>query len=45
MRGIDVEVDEFSSDDEETEEELQDRREKMRVEYRFKYGMGPEYGV
>ena len=45
LRGIDVEVDDFFPDDEGTKDELQERREWMRAEYRSKCGVGPEYGV
>ena len=45
LRGIDVDVDEFLSEDEGTEDDLQERREWMRAEYRSKCGVGPEYGV
>ena len=44
-RGIDVGVNDSSSDEELTEGELQERRESMRAAYRTKYGIGPEYGV
>ena len=45
LRGIDVVVDDFFSDDKGAKDEVQERREWMRVEYCSKCGVGPENGV